>query len=583
MTAEASEQVRVSVVVPAHNDAGYVVECLSSLLAQTHTPWEIVLCDDASDDATVTVAADFLRRNAVRHRIVRHDGNVGCARNFNAGLQAAAGTHVAIVAADDYWYPEKLEREIAALNSSGCGWAYSRIELLWDDGPDAGRRTPFWGTAECQSGDLFAAILERRVSPRNILIRRDLLETLGWFDTAFGMYEDWDLKLRLAFEHDAVCVPQVGGVYRQHGQGISRSRADRQLREAGRVLRKNRLLIEARYGERTHDVIADAYRKLLPGDAARRDTPAWLHWPYLPNRLDRLGNGVWFCAGLTPEQRDRLRDALGHHPDIAVTRSPTLADAVTAVRGAIDALASDAPALATAVTRSFAHEHFRAVVRDHGRALLLDVDSADRIDPAHLQALFPGAGFIRAMAPGVVSAGALSTPVPTRYVKVSTIDDAFLNSLLGLFYGGVRTDRAAAFPGRARVDAAVLNDEGESLFADGCPDDASRCFLRALAVDPQCVPALNNLGVVAWHQGRANEAVRWLQRALTVDAFDLDANRNLCHMLAELDRSAEAREWLVAVTRHRPDDRELRALLEDLNAEETATPAGTSPKSGVCT
>ena len=124
----------ISVVVPSHNDERHIEACLDSLLGQTLKPSEIVVCDDASTDGTRSVVRDWQRRHPeVSLLLVPHDEHVGIPRNFNSGLLAASGEYVSLLAADDYWMPPKLEMEYRLIVARQVRWAYSKVELQFDE------------------------------------------------------------------------------------------------------------------------------------------------------------------------------------------------------------------------------------------------------------------------------------------------------------------------------------------------------------------------------------------------------------------------------------------------------------------
>ena len=133
----ANEVPKISVIVPTYNDAEFLAACLDSLLAQTLPPMEIVICDDASSDGTREIIQAYVSRHPDVIRALFHDANIGCARNFNSGIQASNGDYVSLVAGDDYWLPEKLQSEIERLGETGFHWAFSKVALEKD-----GERTP---------------------------------------------------------------------------------------------------------------------------------------------------------------------------------------------------------------------------------------------------------------------------------------------------------------------------------------------------------------------------------------------------------------------------------------------------------
>lgn len=93
----------VSVVIPAYDAEAFIAETLDSVLAQTWTPFEVVVVDDGSTDGTIAVAESFGDR--VRVVACPHRGH---AATRNAGIEAARGEFIAFIDADDLMPPDAL-------------------------------------------------------------------------------------------------------------------------------------------------------------------------------------------------------------------------------------------------------------------------------------------------------------------------------------------------------------------------------------------------------------------------------------------------------------------------------------------
>ena len=102
---------RLSIVMCTYNGAAYLQAQLDSLLAQACLPDEIVISDDASTDASMTMLDAFALRagdRGIEVRVSRHPSNVGFVDNFSSALRQATGDVVFLCDQDDIWRADKL-------------------------------------------------------------------------------------------------------------------------------------------------------------------------------------------------------------------------------------------------------------------------------------------------------------------------------------------------------------------------------------------------------------------------------------------------------------------------------------------
>jgi glycosyltransferase involved in cell wall biosynthesis len=103
----------VSCVVPAWNAQRFLRQAIDSVLQQTWRPLELIVVDDGSTDDTAAIARSY---GALLRLLQRPNGGPCAARQ--AGVDAAAGTFVAFLDADDRWLPDKLGQQVAALTAA---------------------------------------------------------------------------------------------------------------------------------------------------------------------------------------------------------------------------------------------------------------------------------------------------------------------------------------------------------------------------------------------------------------------------------------------------------------------------------
>ena len=167
----------VSVLIPVFNGARFLAAALDSVAAQTLAPLELIVVDDGSTDGSGDVAA---ARPAVR--VVRQ-ANRGPGAARNRAFTESRGEYLAFLDADDLWKPEKLSRQLAALQAQpDAGWVVCRHEFLLDEGEPR----PRWAPAPEAEGTMVAWL------PSATLVRRDCFVLTGGFDEALRYGEDID-------------------------------------------------------------------------------------------------------------------------------------------------------------------------------------------------------------------------------------------------------------------------------------------------------------------------------------------------------------------------------------------------------
>jgi hypothetical protein len=121
----------VSVVIDNFNYAAFLGEAIESALGQTWTATEVIVVDDGSTDASRAIIAAF----GERIRTVLQP-NRGQAAAFNSGVAIARGEIICFLDSDDVWFPQKIERVIAAFRQyPDAAWLRHRLIVV-----DAGRQ-----------------------------------------------------------------------------------------------------------------------------------------------------------------------------------------------------------------------------------------------------------------------------------------------------------------------------------------------------------------------------------------------------------------------------------------------------------
>jgi glycosyltransferase involved in cell wall biosynthesis len=140
MTPEAAVKIpRLSVGLPVYNGERYLDVAIQSILDQTYTDFELIICDNASTDRTAEIVFAHAARDA-RVRYHRNDSNIGGGRNANLTFTLARGELFRWAAYDDVLDPDLFERCIAILDRDpGVVLCDSVVSLIDSSGREIGQ------------------------------------------------------------------------------------------------------------------------------------------------------------------------------------------------------------------------------------------------------------------------------------------------------------------------------------------------------------------------------------------------------------------------------------------------------------
>jgi hypothetical protein len=182
--------VKVSVIIPAYNQADYLPRAIHSVLDQTCQDFEILVVDDGSTDATADVA------NALTDERVRYiyQENRGLSAARNTGIKHSTGKYLTFLDSDDQFLPEKLEVLVNVMEENPhFGFAAGQAIPIDEDDTPVGEifDVPL-------PDDSRQLLLGNPLHVGSVMVERSWQEIVGFFDETLRSYEDWDMWLRLA-------------------------------------------------------------------------------------------------------------------------------------------------------------------------------------------------------------------------------------------------------------------------------------------------------------------------------------------------------------------------------------------------
>jgi glycosyltransferase involved in cell wall biosynthesis len=313
----------ISVALCTHNGERFVREQLASIFGQTVLPNELVISDDASHDATLSIVADVVAAHeadrgstAVDVRVLRNPVALGVVGNFEAAINACSGDLIVLSDQDDIWLPDRLEKAVGRFGDDELLLLFGDAELVDSTGRDLGAglfQSLGIGAntiARVHGHHAFDVLMHRNIATGATTILRRSLVALAFPIPDGWIHDEW-LAMVAAATGSVDLTEDRLVRYRQHdanvvgAERLSLRRAYGRMTESG-TERNDRLLVRARsLAERlpglpgvSSGTVAAAERKLAHEQMRSRLTPYRLARvvpvlrEYATGRYSRFGRGL---------------------------------------------------------------------------------------------------------------------------------------------------------------------------------------------------------------------------------------------------------------------------------------------------
>ncbi|MBX2838564.1 MAG: glycosyltransferase family 2 protein [Gammaproteobacteria bacterium] len=226
----------IAAIIPTYNRRTLVVSAIESVQKQTLPVAETIVIDDGSTDGTYE---ELTRR--FPDITVLQQSNRGVSASRNLGIRHATAHWLAFLDSDDQWYPNKLERQMSAIQKEPARLCHCDEHWIRH-----GRRVNPMNKHRKRGGNIFEFCLPLcAISPSAVVIHRSFFDDVGLFDESLPACEDYDLWLRMT-HREPVCfvdeplLEKTGG----HADQLSRRYAAMdqfRLTALAKLLRSNEL------------------------------------------------------------------------------------------------------------------------------------------------------------------------------------------------------------------------------------------------------------------------------------------------------------------------------------------------------
>lgn len=236
----------LSIIIPNYNNEKYLNKCLESVFKQTYKNIEVIIIDDASTDGSKKIL-DKYNTDYSAVKVIYNQINLGVAKSRDIAISSALGEYITTLDADDYYLDEnKLKKEIEIIKKFHKEGkdniiSFSNIILVNEKG-----KKPFFKVKNrIEEGRVLIKFFTRScMIPRDFVFSKKQYKKAGCFDFDIPIYEDWDLKLRFAYENEFFYTGLDGIAYRRHGKGLSSADTKKHIKWLKHIYKKNINLVE---------------------------------------------------------------------------------------------------------------------------------------------------------------------------------------------------------------------------------------------------------------------------------------------------------------------------------------------------
>ena len=185
---------QVSVIMPAYNAEKTIRQAIESILNQTYTDFELIVINDCSKDGTADIIEELASKDS-RIVYLQNPKNSGVSATRNYGVSEAKGKWIAFLDSDDMWRCDKLEKQLAVLNShTDAVLGYTASAFISANGESSAY------IMEAEDKTTYKTLLKKNlISCSSAMVKTEIMKNIKMPNDA--MHEDYYVWLTILKEH----------------------------------------------------------------------------------------------------------------------------------------------------------------------------------------------------------------------------------------------------------------------------------------------------------------------------------------------------------------------------------------------
>jgi len=206
---------KVSVVLTSYNKAAFIGAAIESVLMQTFQDFEIIIVDDGSTDSSMQIIDKYAKDD---QRIKSHyfNGNQGIPSAHNKAISMACGNYIAMLDCDDFWQPDKLEKQVDFLDTH-CeyGACFSWIAVVNEEGKsisseECEKRDIMWNSDNHTRGEWLRLFFSEgcKLGNPSMLVRKYVIDEVGVYSYGLKQLQDYELFIRILKRYNVYIIKE---------------------------------------------------------------------------------------------------------------------------------------------------------------------------------------------------------------------------------------------------------------------------------------------------------------------------------------------------------------------------------------
>lgn len=187
------EKPLVSILMPVYNSEEYLSDAIKSILSQSYSNWELIICDDHSSDNSYKIAVEYAKVDK-RIIVVKNNKNMRQAYSRNKAFIISKGEYIAVLDSDDIMHNNRLEEQVFFLNHNlDISFVCSNAEIIDGNGMTTGY------IYKKQVPSSLDVIRNKAFIYASIMVRRNVFIEVGGYTVSAITYtgEDYDLICKI--------------------------------------------------------------------------------------------------------------------------------------------------------------------------------------------------------------------------------------------------------------------------------------------------------------------------------------------------------------------------------------------------